>query len=251
MIARALRLLPLLFSVSHAGAGDYNIVNLDNSTINLLVGKDLPAFVRFDRDYSYGDKADAFSALAARCVGSKVLIGNIGISTYGEMRNQDLAEKYGYKTPGKVLEYTDMDNGFPKFRYFPANGGADVDYTGDVTVDAMTLFLKKEAKVYFGLKGTVRDFDKLAADFVKASDKAGVVQRAKAAAEALEGGDKEAAAYYIKAMEKTQEKGNWFQTEFERLKQIISGGKLAPSKKDDMQLKMNRLSSFVAPNDEL
>ena len=24
----------------------------------------------------------------------------------------------------------------------------------------MTLFLKKEAKIYFGLKGTIRDFDK-------------------------------------------------------------------------------------------
>lgn len=72
-----------------------------------------------------------------------------------------------------------MDNIFPKYRFFPANGGADIEYTGPVTADSMTLFLKKEllsllfttvvaqsnpaaqeAKIYFGLKGTIREFDK-------------------------------------------------------------------------------------------
>lgn len=53
-----------------------------------------------------------------------------------------------------------MDNIFPKFRFFPAKGAPEVEYTGAVTADAMTLFLKKEAKIYFGLKGTIRDFDK-------------------------------------------------------------------------------------------
>ena len=37
----------------------------------------------------------------------------------------------------------DMDNIFPKYRFFPINGGADVEYTGPVTADAMTLYLKK------------------------------------------------------------------------------------------------------------
>ena len=40
----------------------------------------------------------------------------------------------------------DMDNIFPKFRFFPANGAADVEYTGPVTADAMILYLKKESK---------------------------------------------------------------------------------------------------------
>ena len=37
----------------------------------------------------------------------------------------------------------DMDNIFPRYRFFPTNG-ADMEYTGPVTVDAMTLYLKKE-----------------------------------------------------------------------------------------------------------
>ncbi|CAK9072914.1 unnamed protein product [Durusdinium trenchii] len=154
----ALKLLPFLALV--AQAADYNIVNLDNNTLKLLTGHSLPAFVRFDRDYPYGEKADAFKAVAQTAVGAQVLIGTVGISTYGEKMNQDLAERFGYKSPDKDLEYSDMDNIFPKYRFFPANGGADIEYTGPVTADSMTLFLKKEAKIYFGLKGTIREFDK-------------------------------------------------------------------------------------------
>merc|ERR1712217_486415 len=139
----------------------YNILNLDNSTMKLLLGKELPAFVRFDKEYSYGEKADAFKALAVSAVGSNLIIGNVGISTYGNKDNQDLAELYGYKKVGKDLEYADMDKDFPKFRLFPANGGESIDYTGDLTTEAMTLFLKNKAKVYFGLKGTLRTFDAL------------------------------------------------------------------------------------------
>ncbi|CAE7612115.1 ERP29 [Symbiodinium natans] len=248
----AVRFSILALLAAAARAADYNVVNLDNSTLKMLTGKDIPAFVRFDKDYPYGEKADAFKALAQTAVGAKVLIGSVGISTYGEKMNQDLAEEFGYKTPGKDLEYSDMDTMFPKFRLFPANGGADIEYTGEVATDAMTLFLKKEAKIYFGLKGTIREFDKFAADFVKAgADKADVIKTAKSAAEALSGADKDAASYYVKAMEKTQDKSEWFKTEFERLKQIIAGGKVAPAKKEDMALKVNRLSSFVSPNDEL
>jgi len=249
MIPRPFFVAWLLAVGSHAS--DFNVVNLDNSTIKLLLGKDLPAFVRFDKEYAYGEKADAFKALAATAAGAKVIIGTVGVSTYGDMLNQDLAETYGYKTPGKNLEFSDMDTMFPKFRFFPAHGGKDVEYTGDVTSDAMITYLKRESKIYFGLKGTVKDFDKLAAAFVKASDKASVLKQAKMASEKAESADKEAVAYYVKAMEKTSADGDWFTKEFARLKKMISGDKVAPQKKADMQLKMNRLSAFVTPNDEL
>lgn len=247
----AMRLLfPAVLAVV-VQASDYNILNLDNHTLPLVLGTGLPAFVRFDKDYAYGDKADAYKALAASAVGAKVVIGTVGISTYGEKMNQDLAEKYGYKKPGKDLEYSDMDKDFPKFRFFPADGGKDVDYTGDVTADAMRMFLKTEAKGYFGLQGAIREFDKLAAEFVKASDKAEVLTRAKAAAEGVSADTKDSAAYYVKAMSKTHETGkNWYQSEYDRLKQMISG-QITPKKKDEIQLKLNRLSAFVAPNFDL
>ena len=43
-------------AMAHGQAADYNIVNLDNNTLKMLTGKDVPAFVRFDRDYPYGEK---------------------------------------------------------------------------------------------------------------------------------------------------------------------------------------------------
>lgn len=250
MVARSLLTVLLLMAAVPAHASDFNILNLDNATMKLLIGKDLPAFVRFDKEYGYGEKADAFKALAAAAVGSDLIIGTVGISTYGEKQNQDLAELYGYKKAGKDLEYADMDKDFPKFRFFPANGGKDIDYTGAVTADAMTLFLKNEAKVYFGLKGTLRNFDALAAEFVKSSDKAAVLTRTKEAAATAK--ETDAAAYYVRVMEKITEKGaDWAQKENDRLNQMLNGGKMAEAKKADMQLKMNRLSAFISPNDEL
>merc|ERR1739841_402269 len=104
------------------------------------------------------------------------------------------------------------DKKFPKFRYFPAKGSAaaETEYKGAVTADAMILFLKTEGKGYFGLQGTLRTFDKLAAEFLKSSDKGAILQRAKDEADATSGQDKNAAAYYVKAMEKTQATADWF-----------------------------------------
>ena len=43
------------------------------------------------------DKADAFKAMAIAVAkaDSQILIGNIGISTYGDMPNQDMARRFG------------------------------------------------------------------------------------------------------------------------------------------------------------
>jgi hypothetical protein len=44
------------------------------------------------------DKADAFKAMAIALAkaDSKILIGNIGISTYGDMPNQDMARRFEF-----------------------------------------------------------------------------------------------------------------------------------------------------------
>ena len=127
-----LALIALVFHVSNAS--DWGIVNLDNSTFPRLIDGSRAVFVRFDREvrnaqhllpavwlfvlqYPYGEKHDAWKAMAAAVAGSNadVLIANVGISTYGDKMNQDLAQKYGYKDSGKDLEYNDMDK-FPKFK---------------------------------------------------------------------------------------------------------------------------------------
>ena len=58
------------------------------------------------------------------------------------LRHADLGwDSLGTKTADSS---GDMDNIFPRYRFFPTNGGADMEYTGPVTADAMTLYLKKE-----------------------------------------------------------------------------------------------------------
>ena len=50
----------LLLAIScSTKAADYNIVNLDNNTLKMVTGKDIPVFVRFDKDYPYGEKASS------------------------------------------------------------------------------------------------------------------------------------------------------------------------------------------------
>merc|ERR1712224_986560 len=151
-----LALIALVFHVSNAS--DWGIVNLDNSTFPRLVDGSRAVFVRFDREYPYGEKHDAWKAMAAAVAGSNadVLIANVGISTYGDKLNQDLAQKFGYKSEGKDLEYNDMDK-FPKFHLFKK--GADdkgEEYTGSVTSEDLIRFLKKAGGVHIGLQGTLQ-----------------------------------------------------------------------------------------------
>lgn len=133
-----------------AGAGtEYNIVNLDNSTFPLAVGHSLPVFLRFDKEYPYGDKADAFKAMAIALAkaDSKILIGNIGISTYGDMPNQDMARRFEFIPEDKEsLTLDDMDQHFPKFMYFKPGSTEGQLYNGAVTKAAMLKFLGVEEK---------------------------------------------------------------------------------------------------------
>mmetsp|Transcript_14571 Transcript_14571/g.41636 ORF Transcript_14571/g.41636 Transcript_14571/m.41636 type:complete len:256 (+) Transcript_14571:96-863(+) len=252
MVACSVRALLLFAGTVPVRANDYNILNLDNATMEMLMGKELPAFVRFEKEYPNGEKHEAFRALATNSAGADVIIGNVEVGLYDEKRNQDLAERYSYKRRGKDLDYTDMDNLFPRFRYFPANGGEDFDYTDVVTVDAITLFLKTHANVYFGMKGTLRNFDQYAAEFVRGDDSGKVATLATARGESSIAPDAnmDAARHYVRIMERTQEKGaDWPQKEYDRLKEIINGGKMSRDKRADLQLKMNRLSSFITPYD--
>ena len=102
----------LCFCLVFGSSGsDYNIVSLDNATFPLLVGQSLAVFLRFDREYAYGDKAEAFKATAAVLAKaeSPILVANIGISTYGEKLNQDMARKFNFIPKDQELQSEDMD----------------------------------------------------------------------------------------------------------------------------------------------
>mmetsp|Transcript_143292 Transcript_143292/g.267071 ORF Transcript_143292/g.267071 Transcript_143292/m.267071 type:complete len:396 (-) Transcript_143292:125-1312(-) len=224
------------------GSELYNMVTLDESTLPLLTGHKLPAFVRFvsqeqpimDQEHPQGQRNLAFKKLAFKMAGKQVLIGHA---------NYRLAQKYW--TGMKAYE---GDN-FPRFRYYPSDGGKDYEYKGtNDDYKAMRDFLKrKKGSFIFGKKGALPQFDKLVKEFMKSADKGDVLQRAKKAADLISGDDKDAASYYVTAMEKTHETADWFQTEYDRLEEIVSGlsdEDVGANEKNQMQLKMNRLSAF-------
>ena len=64
---RVLKEARLLLAIAcSTKAADYNVINLDNNTLKMVTGKDIPVFVRFDKDYPYGEKASALRSLRAQ-----------------------------------------------------------------------------------------------------------------------------------------------------------------------------------------
>eukprot|EP01002_Notosolenus_urceolatus_P003373 NODE_1887_length_1265_cov_135.994243_g1560_i0.p1 GENE.NODE_1887_length_1265_cov_135.994243_g1560_i0~~NODE_1887_length_1265_cov_135.994243_g1560_i0.p1 ORF type:complete len:246 (+),score=134.69 NODE_1887_length_1265_cov_135.994243_g1560_i0:145-882(+) len=240
----ALRLLALAAVATLCAASDYGILNLDNATLDKIVDGKRPAFLRFDREYSYGDKHNAYKdlAIAVAEANTDLVIGNVGIGTYGEKLNQDLAERFGLKAKGKELEYTDLDNEFPKFLFFPkgvAASGAPVKFEKEVSLDAFLRFLSQKG-VKLGLKGTIPALNDLAAKFLGASE-----ADRKASLKAVSDNKEDGADYYAKVMEKIAEKGNDFvKKEIKRLENLMSTA-LSAAKKESFKKRTNVLTAFL------
>jgi len=244
MLRIALAASLALVSPYIAAAADWGMVNLDNSTFPRLVDGSRAVFVRFDREYPYGEKHDAWKALASSVAASSAdaLIANVGISTYGDKMNQDLAQKHGYKTAGKDLEYNDMDK-FPKFKLFKKGSVDGIDYDGPVTTEDLIRFLKKEGGVHIGLAGTLQDFDEFAAQFKK-GDKPSILAKAEAKLAGLSGEQKVSADQYIKVMKKLIEKSDFVDVESKRLEKIANDKSVSPDKKETFKKRLNVLASF-------
>merc|ERR1712100_470769 len=97
--------------------------------------------------------------------GAPLLVGSVGVSTWGDRMNNDVVVSEGLIPADKELGYDDMDSLFPKFRFYPAKGGKTVDFTGEVTSDGLMQFLKDTAKIYFALPGWVKALDEIAMKF--------------------------------------------------------------------------------------
>merc|ERR1711871_1913889 len=132
-------------------------IELDAWTFDKIVGGDKPVLVKFDKDYAYGDKEDQFKELCKRLgeAGADVLVGVVGVQEYGDKLNQDLAERFAVQKES-----------FPVYKLFLAGSSVPIAYTGEVTADALTRFLKSEAKLYIAPPGCLQRFDELAKQFV-------------------------------------------------------------------------------------
>lgn len=191
-------------------------------------------FVRFDKEYSYGDEHDAFKGFAAKVGGSgaDLLVCDVGVSEYGDKDNSDLAERYSIKTED-----------FPQYRLWKKGSKEPIVFKGDKKEDGFLRFAQTEADVWVGLPGQLKDFDALAKAF--ASDKAGALKKAETAAKGVGEKDADSAKYYVKVMTKASEKADFVTKETERLQKMTEDGSVKSTKKEQFGRRLNILSSFA------
>lgn len=136
-------------------------VELDDISFNKLLNKFDASLVKFDVAFPYGDKHDAFVAVAkdARDV-DELLVAEVGVKDYGEKDNEELARKYGA-----------TKENFPIVKLF-LKGKPDpisFDDSRGFTSDDLRRFVRENTGLYLSMPGCVRDLDLLAIKFIKAN----------------------------------------------------------------------------------
>ncbi|XP_013193360.1 protein windbeutel-like [Amyelois transitella] len=227
---------PYSYSASTSSSGS---VELDELSFEKITSKFDASLVKFDVAFPYGDKHDAFVALAkdAKDV-DELLIAEVGVKDYGEKENEKLALKYG----------ASKDN-FPVVKLFLKDKDEPLtfDDSNGFTSDEIRKFIRKNTGLYLSLPGCVKSLDKLAVKFIKASDNENRKKILKELEEDVKKlSDKEAASgkVYKTIMSKILEKGDDFiKSESERVKKILSG-KVSEEKKKELGIRTNILQAF-------
>jgi len=217
---------------------------LDTYSFEKIVPKFRASLIKFDVAYPYGEKHDEFGKVSEATRGvPDLLVGEINVKDYGEKDNSDLAEKYGVKTKD-----------FPVIKLFRKGMPEPLPYTGDIKADEIIQWVKSSTGIYVGLPGCIEQFDKIAQEFIKGSDKSKREELLKQAKDmAAKGFDSpkntEHANIYLKLMEKILEKGDEFvQNEISRVENLQKT-KISNDKKENLQKRLNILQSFK--HDEL
>merc|ERR1719198_214404 len=129
----------LLQLVSVSAYTDRGIVKLDNTTFDRLIDGTKTVFVRFDKEYSYGDEHDAWKEFAAKVGDSSadMLTCDVGVSEYGDKDNSDISDRYSIKSED-----------FPQYRLWLKGSGSaatPVSYAGEKKYDGFLRFLQEKA----------------------------------------------------------------------------------------------------------
>lgn len=221
-----------------AAYNDRGILKLDNTTFDRIVDGTKTVFVRFDKEYAYGDEHDAWKKFAAEVGGSSadMLVADVGISEYGDKDNSDIADRFDIKS-----------DAFPQYRLWLKGAGSSTSpmaFAGDKKYEDFLRFAQEKAGVWVGLPGQVKELDELAKQFAK-GDKKGALAKAEKAAKGLETKDADSGKYYVKVMQKISENDGFVAKETERLQKMIDDGSVKADKKTQFGRRLNILSSFA------
>lgn len=148
------------FSYQSSTTSPSGSVNLDELSFYKVTNKFEASLVKFDVAYPYGDKHEAFVAVAkdARDV-DDLLLAEVGVKDYGEKENEALARKYG----------ATKDN-FPIVKLFMKGKSEPLtfDDSNGFTSDELRRFVRENTGIYLSLPGCVRELDIIAIKFMKA-----------------------------------------------------------------------------------
>ncbi|XP_026488084.2 endoplasmic reticulum resident protein 29 [Vanessa tameamea] len=216
-------------------------IELDEFTFDKIINKFEATVVKFDVAFPYGDKHDAFVALAKESKDIEdLLFAEVGVKDYGDKDNEALANKYG----------ASKDN-FPLVKLFLKGKSEPItfDDSRGFTSDQLRRFIRDKSEIYLSLPGCIKDLDLLAIKF-KNSDqdsRKNVLKEAENVLEKLGSKATPTGKIYKTIMEKILEKGDEFiKTEIARVKKILDD-KISDKKRNELSGRLNILQSFTFP----
>ena len=175
--------------------------------------------------------------------GSDLVLGEVGISEYGDNTNQELGDKYDIN----------KDN-YPQYRLFlkskNVNEPIKYEYDENVKSDELALFVRKNG-IYLALNGCLKDFDDLINKFMNDKDQTNrdkIGNEGKKLLDNYKGKENEekSGKYYMKVMAKINKEGDeYINKEIKRLDNLLNGETYIPDdKKPWFRKRLNILSVF-------
>merc|ERR1711959_224181 len=155
-----------------------------------------------------------------------MLVGDVGVSEYGDKDNSDLAERFKIST-----------DDFPQYRLWTKGKDSTkepVKFTAAKKSEEFMKFIQTNAGVWVGLPGQVKELDALAKEF--GSAKAEKLQ--------VDEKDAESAKYYTKVMTKAAKDAEFVSKEVTRLTKMMDDGSVNADEKTQFGRRLNMLSSF-------
>lgn len=155
-------------------------------------------------------------------------------------QNRKLADRIGVK-PGDEFIY-------PELFLYKTNSNVAIHYPSKASwnIAHFTRWLSKHTNFYYGIEGTIENFDLLAERFMFAdkNEHQKIIKEAEELASTLDPHEKDNADIYIKTMNKIAEKGyDFIFTEIDRLAKLLKTD-ISKSKKSDFVKRINIAYQF-------